>query len=55
MATDIAVCNFNNEPITVLQIMNVSKMEIGIQWYMLYLEFDVKLSRAVNILYNLEA
>jgi len=34
IATDIAVCNFNNGLTTVLQIMKVLEMEIGLQSYL---------------------
>jgi len=42
IATDIAVCNFNDGLITVLQIMKVLEMEIGLQSYNFCLQFDAK-------------
>jgi len=42
IATDIAVCNFNDGLTTVLQILKILEMEIGLQSYNFCLQSDAK-------------
>lgn len=42
IATDIAVCNFNDELTNILRIIKVLEMDIGVQSYNFCVESDAK-------------